>query len=323
MTSNDNEQAVTYLAQVGWSGGLLTIRYVGIPKVTDEANKEIEAIMRRFSTDCQRMLIWFAGILQSRDVIKRYLNDLADKGEPLAINTYRPDGRIDSVLASLPVENIVKAVSDGGEFERLYAKAFVVFTYQIWNDLTRKQIAKALKLEDQTHVKCDLVGDLRLLRNWLIHPTKKAEQKFFGESKILSRSLGLRRNDPSLTAAMIAVLMRLLNNMKVDIDPKGLGFGMEVAPASLEMLAQVADAIEPGIRIAFPGALMLPPESRGAIVFDDGLLATVHAGDCDYANTQFQNLKNSRRMEVSSPALARRVILHMGKQVIRCEHCSS
>ena len=116
--------------------------------------------------------------------------------------------------------------------------------------------------------------------------------------------------------------MRLLNNMQVDVDPRGLGFGVQAASTSLKMLAQVADAIEPDTGLAVIEALMLPPESRGAIVFDDGPLATVHAGDCDYANTQFQNLKNGRRMEVSSPALARQVILHMGKQVIRCEHCS-
>ena len=52
-------------------------------------------------------------------------------------------------------------------------------------------------------------------------------------------------------------------------------------------------------------------------------MATVHAGDCTYAATQFKNLKNGRQMVVNSPALARQVILHMGKQDIRCEHCSS
>ena len=323
MTSNANEQAVTHLTQVGWPGGLLTIRYVGIPEVTDETSKEIQAIMRRFSTDCQRMLIWFAGILGSRDAIKRHLDELADKGEPLSINTYRPNGRIDSVLASLPVENIAEAVSSGGEFERLYAKAFVVFTYQIWNDVTRNQIAAALRLEDPKHVKCDLVGDLRFLRNWLIHPTKKAEEEFFDKSKILSASLGLNRDDPSLTVGMIAVLMRQLNNMQIDIDPRGLGFGMQISPIDPEMLAQIATAVESDTGMAVPTALMLPPESRGVIVFDDGPMATVHAGDCTYAATQFQNLKNSRQMVVNSPALARQVILHMGKQDIRCEHCSS
>lgn len=322
MTSNADEQAVTHLTQVGWPGGLLTLRYVGIPEVTDNANKEIQVIMRRFSTDCQRMLIWFAGILGSRDVIKRHLDDLADKGKPLSINTYRPNGRIDSVLASLSVEDIIEAVSSGGEFERLYAKSFVVFTYQIWNDVTRDQIAVALKLEDSKHVKSDLIGDLRLLRNWLLHPTKKAEEQFFGSSKILARSLGLSRNDPSLTAGTIAVLMRHLNNMQVDIDPRGLGFGMELTSIGPEMLALLADTVEPNTGMALPEALMLPPESRGAIVFDDGPLATVHAGDCTHAATQFQNLKNGRQMVVHSPELARQVILHMGKQDTRCEHCS-
>ena len=323
MSSNAKERVTSHLLQVGWSGGLLTIRYVGIPEVTDEAHKEIESIMQRFSTDCQQMFIWFAGILGSRNAIKSHLDELADKQKPLSINTYRPDGRIDSVLASLPVEDISDAVSSGGEFERLYAKAFVVFTYQIWNDVTRNEIAAVLKLKDPKHVKCDLVGDLRLLRNWLIHPTKKAEDEFFDGSKILTRSLGLNRSDPGLTAGSIAVIMRQLNKMQVDIDPRGLGFGIQTLPTSLEMLAQIAANQEPETVLAPPSALMLPPESRGVIVFDDGPKATVHAGDCNYVETQFKKLKNGRQMVVGSPALAHQLILHMGKQDIRCKYCSS
>ena len=98
---------------------------------------------------------------------------------------------------------------------------------------------------------------------------------------------------------------------------------MQISPIDPEMLAQIATAVEPDTGMAVPTALMLPPESRGVIVFDDGPMATVHAGDCTYAATQFKNLKNGRQMVVNSPALARQVILHMGKQDIRCEHCSS
>ena len=316
----EKKSVVTSLTQIGWPGGVLTLRYVGIPKVTEEAAREIKDIMQQFSTDCQKMLIWFAGILGSREAIKSHLDKLTAQGKPLSVNTYRPNGRVDSVLASLPVEDVVEAVSADGEFERLYAKAFVIFTYQIWDEVARTRIAKALKVEKPNHVTSDLMGDWRHLRNWLIHRTETTEKDFFEKSKTLPRLLDMPRGEPSLTAGMVAVLMRQLNNMQVDVNPGGLEFGLELTPIDPAMLAQVANSVEPGTGIALPEALMLP--SPAIIVFSDEISATIHERDCSQCNAQLQSLERGRQMVVHSVALAREVVKHMGKHEALCEHCS-
>ena len=81
-----------------------------------------------------------------------HLNRIVEKKEPFTINTYRPDGRVDSVLVRVPVESVIKAFSEAGEFEHLYAKLFVVSTYQIWEEAARPKIATALKVENPEHI---------------------------------------------------------------------------------------------------------------------------------------------------------------------------
>ena len=59
----------TSLFQIGWPSGSLTLRYTGLQKVSDEASGQIEDAMRKFSGECQMLLIWFAGILGSQDAL--------------------------------------------------------------------------------------------------------------------------------------------------------------------------------------------------------------------------------------------------------------
>ena len=49
---------------------------------------------------------------------------------------------------------------------------FVVFSYQLWEEFARPNIAQAL---GTTHndVESDLMGEWRHLRNWIVHPDEK------------------------------------------------------------------------------------------------------------------------------------------------------
>ena len=114
-----------YLIQVGWPGGTLSLQVAGIPPTSDEAKDAIRAIMQQFSGDCQMMLAWFVGALNSRKAMQQTLDALAKSNEPLTISTMRPDGRVDVVLAQIPVEKVLESISAAGEFETLFAKAFV------------------------------------------------------------------------------------------------------------------------------------------------------------------------------------------------------
>ena len=316
----DVEQLTTTLLQIGWPGGMLTLRCIGIPKISEEAKAEIQSTMQQFSSDCQMMLIWFAAILGSQNAMRSHLNHIAEQDEPFTINTYRPDGRVDSVLARVPVETVIEAFTEAGAFERLYAKAFVVFTYQVWEEVARPKIATALKVEKPDHITADLMGDWRYLRNWLVHRTKTAESDFFRKAKTLPQILNMQPGDPSLTANGVATLMQHLNHMQVDVNPLSLDFGLERSPVDASMMAGMARKMEAGEQVALPEALMYP--SGVSIVFNDGPTATIHERDCSHANDDSRGLDGGRVLVVTSRELARGVLEHLGKAEHKCVHCT-
>ena len=316
----DVEALTTTLLQVGWPGGMLTLRCIGIPKISEEANAEIQNTMQQFSSDCQMMLIWFSAILGSQNAMRNHINHIAEQDEPFTINTYRPDGRVDSVLARVPVDSVVEAFNEAGDFERLYAKAFVVFTYQIWEEVARPKIATALKVEKPDHITSDLMGDWRHLRNWLVHRTKTAESDFFKKAKTLPQILNLQPGDPSLTANGVAALMQHLNHMQVDVNPKSLDFGITRIPVDVSMIAGMARKMKAGEQVALPEALMYP--SGVSILFNDGPTATIHERDCSHANDDFRGLDGGRVLVVTSRELARGVLESLGKAEHECAHCT-
>ena len=223
----------------------------------------------------------------------------------LSVSSFRPDGRDESVLARLPVEKVIEAFANAGAFERLYAKAFVVFTFQIWEEVARPGIAVALKVKPN-HVQADLIGEWRRLRNWLVHRNKDAEDEFFGNAVKLPGLLELRREDPGLTAGMVYVLMRELNRMQVDVNPESLQFGLELAPVDAGMIAGVAKTLESGAGAFVPAEAAMYP-SRVLIVFNSET-ATIHERDCDRKDTEFQSVDGGRWVGVSSLEVAREVI---------------
>ena len=316
----DVEALTTTLLQIGWPSGTLTLRCIGIPKIGEQEKAEIQNTMQQFSSDCQMMLIWFAAILGSQNAMRNHLNQIAEQDEPFTINTYRPDGRVHSVLARVPVDSVIEAFSETGEFEHLYAKAFVVFTYQTWEEVARPKIAKALKVEKPDHITADLMGDWRHLRNWLLHRTKTTESDFFTKAKTLPQILDMQPGNPSLTANGITTLMQHLNHMQVDVNPRSLDFGLTIAPVDASMIAGLARKMEPGEQMAPPEALMYP--SGVNIVFNDGPTAMIHERDCSYANDQFRSLDGGRVLTVTSREMARGVLEHLGKAEHKCMHCT-
>ena len=316
----DVETLTTTLLQIGWPGGTLTLRCIGIPKISEEAKAEIKNTMQQFSSDCQMMLLWFAAILGSQDAMRNHLNHIAEQDEPFTINTYRPDGKVNSVLASVPVDSVIAAFTEAGDFERLYAKAFVVFTYQIWEEVARPKIATMLKVEKPDHITADLMGDWRYLRNWLVHRTKTAESDFFGKAKTLPQILNMQPDNPSLTANGVATLMRHLNHMQVDVNPLSLDFGIALEPVDASMIAGLARKMEAGEQMALVDALMYP--TGVSIVFNDGPTATIHERDCSYANEDFRGLDGGRVLTVTSRKFARGVLEQLEKVEHECVHCT-
>ena len=308
----------TVVHQIGLPSGMLTLMYTGVPPVSNESKDEIDSTMRMFSRDCQMMTTWFVGIMASRTAMREHLERLADQKEPLRITSLRPDGRVAAVLAEMPAETVIESIADAGAFERLYANSFVVSTFHLWEETIRPKIAAAMKV-DPSHVKADLMGEWRLLRNWIIHRSKDAEDDFFERAQALADALGLQRGNLSLTANNVMLLVQRLNNMRIEINPHSLEMGLAFAPLSPEMIAGLARTLEPGEGSIVPIEAAMAP-SPTIIVFDEAL-AMIHENDCSQIEVQLQLSTDWRQLKVSDRWVASSVVKLLEQEERLCREC--
>ena len=65
----------TGVIQIVRGGGAVTLRYVGVPAVSEEAEDEIQKAIDQFLDDCQTMIVWYAGIERLQDIIHQRLSE--------------------------------------------------------------------------------------------------------------------------------------------------------------------------------------------------------------------------------------------------------
>ncbi len=308
----------TVVHQIGLPSGMLTIMYTGVQPVSNESKDEIDSAMRMFSRDCQMMTTWFVGIMASRKAMLEHLERLASRREPLRITSLRPDGRVAAVLAEMPAEKVIESITDAGAFERLYANSFVVSTFHLWEETIRQKIAAAMKV-DPNHVKADLMGEWRLLRNWIIHRSKDAEDDFFQRAKTLANVLGLQRGNLSLTANNVMHLVQRLNNMRIEINPHSLEMGLAFESVSPDIIAGFARTLKSGAGFILPVEAAMAP-SPAIIVFDEAL-AVIHENDCSQIEVQLQSSTDWRQLKVSDRWVASSVVKLLEQKEQLCLEC--
>lgn len=71
-------------------------------------------------------------------------------------------------VPQMSIDQYIKAMEPDGEFVQYQNKTLLVFIYQTWEDYIRPQIAKLYSV-DVTQVRCDLMGEIRHVRNDIIH----------------------------------------------------------------------------------------------------------------------------------------------------------
>ena len=305
------------LFHVGLPSGTLELQFAGLPAISKEAEAAVSDTIQRFSEDCQMMLVWYVGVLNSRQAMQKTLDDLAQRNEPLQIRTVRPDGRVDVVLAQVPVERVIDAITDAGEFERQFAKAFVVNTATAWEHGVRPTLAAILQVAPND-IECPLMGELTRLRNWLLHPTKHAELQYFDKAKTLAQNLGSTTGDPNVTAASVLTLMRLLNNMSVMVDPHSVGPAFELVPTDPAVFAAISRTMDPNTGAMLMMTMMQP--SPVFVNFDDKT-ATIHEKDCPRRDDEFTTIDGARQLVLTSWGFARAVIAELALQEQRCTLC--
>ena len=189
LTPDERPHVHDGLISTAWNAGTLHVQYVGLPEVSESAVGKVGETMWRFAADCQVMVVLHAGVLGSRRLIQSQLGGNTEREKPFAVTTNDRDGNVASVWAWLPRGMVFDAFSAGGEFEQTFAKAFVVFAYQRWEEFARPTIAEALGTR-HADVRSDVMGEWRHLRNWLVHPDEKTEKAYFRNADLLAKTPG-------------------------------------------------------------------------------------------------------------------------------------
>ena len=307
----------TSLIQIARGGGAVTLRFVGIPDVSEEAKAEIEKAINRFLDDCQTMIVWYAGIERLQDSIHQHLSQTVPRDKPFTLSNLYPNGE-QRVLVQVPGDMVIDAFSRGGAFELAYTRAFVVFAYHTWEEVARPKIASALNVKFDD-VKSDLMGEWRHLRHWVIHTSEDNKDKMFTEAKNVVRMLGLQQCEPILTPDMAFRLMEYLGRMQVYVNPKSLEFGLETVPIEPQMVAELVETMEPGT--AFGPPIMAWESHLAADIIIDDCSGTIHMSDCNQRGEEDEELGDRRLLRVGSLGFARAVVKCLGKQERLCQHC--
>ena len=103
--------------------------------------------------------------------------------------------------ARVSMSDLIDKGGKDGELIDSLGKLFIVHFFTLWNDEYRASIAKSLGIKSD-ELKCDFFGELRIIRNSIIHNNSILLEKDIKKLKIFSNSFtdGYFRIDSNLMA---------------------------------------------------------------------------------------------------------------------------
>lgn len=182
--------------------------------------EEAVQLLDDYRSQCQRLWFAFSGLINGRPLaIERWRQQKVASYNRLSVGTQFPDqdqslGK--STFVQITFGDLFEAMADGGEFEQLNAKAYLVFVDALWEDSTRKRIAEVLQVK-KCEVKCQLLADLRRLRNLIIHQSEDAKRSYLDKATLLPQIWNIDPDNVVITASMLHALIEQLNAIRVDI----------------------------------------------------------------------------------------------------------
>ena len=215
-------------SELYWYGGPFQPRIDFSPPHYVQGIQNVEAmaaaseVLKTFISTCQRHYFAFhtavSGIRKMREQTEGvFLPEHLTK--TVFIGRGPPDTEPlpgSSTVGQMGQGELLDSLKEGGTFENFHAKAFVVIVFHLWDESCRKEIADALEVKTG-QVTCSLMGDLRLMRNLIIHNQSVIPEDFPKKVQWISQIWSLDPGDMQLTGAMVNSLIEQLNAMRVSI----------------------------------------------------------------------------------------------------------
>jgi len=124
-------------------------------------------LLAEFQAACQS---YYACFVFSISGVKKFSEQLSktpsSKGTKVFISAKDPTKQ--KATATLTVDTLLKFAAPDGHFADTLAKLMLVKIFTDWDEYYRPRFAEAIGVESN-RVQCDLLGDLRLIRNCIVH----------------------------------------------------------------------------------------------------------------------------------------------------------
>ena len=209
-----------------WHGGPFQAKVHDIRSLPEETNSEVMALLEEFLVACQQYYFAFysamTGIQTQHERYEKILQP-ANKDKAFFIGSAFPNAEQSpgsSTIAMMNQGELLESLKKGGVFENHHAKALVVVIFHIWDETYRPRIAEALSVKPK-QVECALMGDIRQVRNLIIHEKSIIPGWFSANLELLPKIWTLESGELRITEEMVHSWMEQLNAIRLRItDPK-------------------------------------------------------------------------------------------------------
>jgi len=175
-----------------WTKGPFQPRVIySNPNISDSLKDEVCKILKSFIDSCHHYHIAFNTAMYGANVASEVL------GNDILRRTPRIDYRADRIFRRFSNQKPNQSINTeasygeflqlsgaGGKFEDFYAKAFIVLVYSLWEEYFRVKIAEKIPI-DKNQIKCNLMGDMRLIRHYIAHNNSVVNDKTIAAFKTI------------------------------------------------------------------------------------------------------------------------------------------
>ena len=193
--------------------------------VSESQEQLATALLREFKDRVDRLFFAFGELGLGRDLLKIRFEQTFDPAhrEARFASTYQVNDDPNNIqlktIASMKQSEIIEALRSEGEFENHNCHALIVFMYHLWDEYYRPRIATALGLAQSGQLKSDFFGDVRLIRNAIIHNRAVLTESDYTNLKMLSPLEELRPGELKLTQKTTQLIVAGLDPLHLRATP--------------------------------------------------------------------------------------------------------
>jgi len=158
-------------------------------------------ILTEFVEACQRH---YACFILSVDGLSSQKNVYANSPPGAKIHISDKDPTKHPPTATLLISDLKQYIEKDGAFADALAKSLIVTIYSEWDEFYRPRFAKSIDVKKNS-VMCPLIGDIRIIRNCIIHDNSVLKEK---DTKLGTLDWNLSPGDLVISQRMFEIFIK-------------------------------------------------------------------------------------------------------------------